>query len=33
VGIHEHSIWDNIEKLKQIGAAHILVLALENVIK
>ncbi len=33
VVIHEDSLWDNIEKLKEIGAADILVLALENVIK
>ncbi|MDE6681900.1 MAG: ATP phosphoribosyltransferase, partial [Muribaculaceae bacterium] len=33
VVIHEESLWEKIEQLKNIGAADILVLALENVIK
>ena len=33
VVIHEDSLWDKIEKLKNIGASDILVLALENVIR
>lgn len=33
VVIHEESLWEKIEQLKAIGAADILVLALENVIK
>lgn len=33
VVIHEDSLWEKIEQLKTIGAADILVLALENVIK
>ena len=33
VVIHEDDLWEKIEKLKNIGAADILVLALENVIR
>lgn len=33
VVIHEESLWEKIEQLKNIGATDILVLALENVIK
>ena len=33
VVIHEDNLWEKIEQLKTIGAADILVLALENVIK
>ena len=33
VVIHEDILWEKIELLKNIGAADILVLALENVIK
>ncbi|MDE6835838.1 MAG: ATP phosphoribosyltransferase, partial [Muribaculaceae bacterium] len=33
VVIHEDILWDKIEQLKNIGAADILVLALENLIK
>lgn len=33
VVLHENDLWDKIEQLKNIGAADILVLALENVIR
>lgn len=33
VVVHEDVLWDKIEKLKEIGAADILVLALENIIR
>jgi ATP phosphoribosyltransferase len=31
--INQSELWDKIEKLKEIGAQDILILALENVIK
>lgn len=33
VVVHEDVLWEKIEKLKEIGAADILVLALENIIR